>query len=213
MAEVSKPRTPIRLYVGFGGTALVVATFVCAYFFAGDTTPGGWCATFAAGLELSGVLLVASPELRPIVERLGRATASEVRSWPRRLRDVLRRLLHRPREHRITLGGAVETDSALGLEVKRGLLPAPAREAPQDQQVEYLLRVTEQIKRSLGTVENDLRRAIEEVRGEIQRTAIDLTEQTTDAVHQLAQSELRMRLFGVACITAGLMLSYAANIA
>ena len=95
----------------------------------------------------------------------------------------------------------------------RGFPDAPPPEAESDQQIRYLLEVTEQFKRTLQLVENDLRKGIEAVREDVQRTALDLTKQTADAVEQLARSELRMRLLGVGCIVVGLMLSYAANIA
>jgi hypothetical protein len=208
-----EPRTPIPLYIGACGTALVVTAFACAYFYAGETTTRGWCATFAAGFELCGVLLVASPELRPIVETLARRAAAEVTTWPVRVSNRLKRLFGKPVHHRVSSGSALSVEGALQVEGQRGFQAAPPGGATQSEQVEYLLNVVEQFKRTLNTVENDLRKGIENVRGEIQRTALDLTEQTTDAVRQLAQSELRMRLLGVGCIIVGLMLSYAANIA
>ena len=212
-AEPSEPREPMPLYVGVGGTAIVVYIFAFVYGHVGDTTPRGWYATLAAGFELSGVLLVASPELRPIVEKSARRLAAKLRTWPHHTRNFLLRLAGKPRQQEVSLGATVSTEAALGIDVVRWFPEAPPAGATSDRQIAYLLQVTDRFKCTLNVVENDLRKGLEQVRGEIQRTALDLTEQTTDAVRQLAQSELRMRLFGVAFITVGLMLSYAANIA
>jgi hypothetical protein len=201
------------LYVGIIGPALLVYVFAFAYAHIGETTRAGWWATFAAGFELSGLLLVASPELRPIVEALARRIGAEVRTWPNRLRNVLRGLMGKGRIYEGAMTATVSLSGTVETEVIRGFEDPPPAEAPAAEQIAYLLRVTERTKEVLHGVENDLRKGIENVRGEIQRTALDLTEHTANAVQELAHSELQMRLLGVLCIAVGLVFSYLANIA
>jgi hypothetical protein len=179
MAETPDPRPPIPVYLGACGAGIVVLLFASVYDRVGDTTPRGWYATFAVGFELSGVLLIASPELRPIVEAVAKRIAGEVRTWPKPIRNFTRRLLRKGVTHVHEMTGTVSAGGSLHAKAIRGYVNPPGVDAGHHEQIAYLLRVTEQLKRNLGTVEDDLRQGLENVRGELQRTALDLTEQTT----------------------------------
>lgn len=205
-------KKPLSLKGGLIGGLIVTLVFLNGYKLFGETTAKGWLATLSAAFELYGVILIASPELRPIAARAGVAWAAALRRVGRRTKVLLTRLLRLRREQRITLGSAVDVSSALGLDVKRGYA-VPGDAATIDEKVAFLL---DQVKRLVGLVEgleNTLRKELEGVHAELARQADDLRNYTAAAVREVAEAELRMRLLGVGFVIVGIAFGYAANLA
>jgi hypothetical protein len=206
-------KRPIPLWIGIWLGLVVTLVFLNAYKLMGDTTTRGWLATFAAAFELWGVVLVASPELRPIVERAAARSATALRHLCRSIGARLWRLLRLPgRSQTVSLGSAVDVSSALALDVKRGY-SAPGPNATTEEKVAFLL---EEVKRILGLVEgleNQLRDELGGVRTELAQATADLREHTAMAVREVAEAELRMRLLGVGFVMTGIALAYAASVA
>ena len=203
-----EPRKPLSLWFGLEFIVVAAALFGVGYAMAGKTTTRGWLATFAVAFELAGVLLVASPELRPKVERC----VGWLRSAWHRFVPWLRRQFGRGGVH-VKMGAGVTTEAAMGLKVLRGFEDPPPPEVSDSEKIEYLLRFAERSKELFNLLESQAREHVEGVRVELQRTASDLSAQTAQAVRRLAESELRMRLLGVVYIVVGLICSYLANVA
>lgn len=102
------------LYVG-----LVVNLFVAALLNNGPVEPeaAAWLITLGTANELLGVLLVASPELLPRLQRVGRTTRNWLRRWKTQIVEMVRRLLRRPTPQTLELGTAISSDAAMPLEV------------------------------------------------------------------------------------------------
>jgi hypothetical protein len=212
MATISQARKPLPLWVGLYGWIVEAILFLGIYGNAGDTTTRGWFATGSVAAELWGVLLIASPELRPLVER----AISAVARWTRKLVglvwDRISRLFRIRRVHRAAFDAAVNVSGSLEARVIRGHNP-PSPDAGIDEKVEYLMREDERLLGLISDLENQTRDELEELRGAIKGTAQELREHTATAVREVAETELRMRLLGVVFVVVGLVLAYAANIA
>lgn len=108
--------TLVGLYVGAVTNLLVAAVLNNPPFWEGHPDVNTWLITLGTWNEVLGVLLVASPELLPRVERVLRYIFGRLSSFASRVSRVLRRVLRLPgRRHfasmssGITLGGSVST--------------------------------------------------------------------------------------------------------
>jgi hypothetical protein len=202
---------PLPLWVGLYGGVIEVILFLGIYGSAGDTTRRGWFATSAIATELWGVLLIASPELRPIVERTATLVARSIRQSASRVWLAIRRLLRISTHHYVNLASEITATGSISAKVTRASDP-PAG-ADRDQLVDWLVQEHKRILGLIDTIDNQMREQLGEVRGEITATATALREHTAAAVQEAAKAELHMRLLGVLFVVAGLVLSYAANIA
>jgi hypothetical protein len=204
-------RKPLPLWVGLVGWIVETLLFLGIYWITGDTTTRGWLATGSVAAELWGVLLIASPELRPLVER----AISGVARWTRKVVglvwDRICRLFRIRRVHRAVLDAAVNMSGTMEAKVIRGRNPPPP-DAAVEEKVAYLLRQDERILGLISDLDNQTRQQTEELRGLIEGTAQELREHTTTAVRAVVETELRMRLLGVLFVIVGLVLAYAANI-
>lgn len=204
-------RRPLPLWVGLYGGLVEALLILGLYNELADPTRRGWFATGAVAAELWGVLLIASPEVRPIAERTGAVVAGSARAGGRRLKARARRVLGIRKTHNITLGTALEMDSALGLKVARGTVGPPA-EASLEDKVTFLLGERKRLVGLIETLENQTREQIDELRSDIRGATAELREHTAVAVKAVAEAELQMRLLGVVFVVVGLVLSYVANI-
>jgi hypothetical protein len=209
--EASAVRKPLPLWVGLYGLVVVTLLFANGYNAFGDTTTRGWLVTVATAFELSGVVLIASPELRPLIERAAANAWRAVRRFIKAAWLRLRRLLGIPTPHRITLGHAVETSAALDLEVSRGGEPPPST-ATLDEKVAYLLVQERRHNKLLEDIENLVRRETGAIRSELSTATADLREHTSVSVREAAEAELQMRLLGVAFVIAGISAAYVASL-
>jgi len=211
MTTIVEARRPLPLWVGLYGGIVEAILFLGIYGNTGDTTTRGWLATGAVAAELWGVLLIASPELRPLVE----GAISGIARWTRKLAgivwDRISRLF-RIRLHHAAFDAAVRMSESLEAKVMRGRNP-PSSDAGVEEKVEYLMREDERLLGLISDLENQTRQQFEELRGLIEGTAQELREHTATAVRAVAEAELRMRLLGVLFVVVGLVLGYAANIA
>jgi hypothetical protein len=171
----------------------------------------GWFATGAATTEIWGVLLIASPELRPIVERSATKVGLQIKRLGRFLSYGTRHLLRLRTKQRVDIGSGVSAIAALNVDVQRGFNP-PSPDADLEKKVAYLLRQDERWWKLFNTIENQTRRQIDELRGELDGTASTLREHTVSAVRAVAEAELSMRLLGIVFVVIGLALLYAASI-
>jgi hypothetical protein len=205
-------KQPLPLTFGLYWGLVTTLVFLNAYKLLGETTTRGWLATLSASFELSGVVLVASPELRPIVERLAAEAASMLRHLARVTLTRLMRLLRLPIRH----SGLLSSDIGFGADgaarVIRGQI-APSPSATIEENVAFLLEEVERIGSLVERLENQFREEIGGVRKDLEQTAAELRKHTAVAVREVAETELRMRLVGVGFVMAGIALAYAASLA
>jgi hypothetical protein len=211
VAANADPATPIPLWVGLYLALFLLVLFGGFYSGTANTNTHGWLATLSAALELSGVLLVASPELRPRAERILASVRRILRRWVKALVGRIRRLfgIHLKSgtaETGLSVSGSVEA------EVQRGFEDPPADGEGLDQKVDYLLRQDQRFKDLFHLIENQGLKQVEQLRKALERTASSLSKETAEAVRRLSESELHMRFLGLAYIVVGLVLSYATNL-
>lgn len=212
MPHDDQPRTPIPLWFGLYGTLITTILFVGVYSEVARTSTRGWLASFSAALELSGILLLASPELRPYVGRTYVWLHSAGKRVVAAIAQQARRIVGRRRYVVGLADTGMTLSTSAGARIGRGFEEPPPDDAPTEEKVAYLLRQDQRFKDLFNVVESQARSQFEGLRRELERMAGDLSRQTAESIRELRDSELRMRLLGVMLLVAGVILSYATNL-
>jgi hypothetical protein len=194
------------VYLGVVSNLLVAAVLNNTVFEASGRT---WLVTLGAWNELLGVLLVASPELIPRIQRLIRVLSRFVSVGARRIAayvtDLLRR---RPPSQTVSISPAVETDTA----GKSLVFKSAIHGSDLAQQVEFLLRRTSEHERRLDLIEPELGRIREEIRTTSHEVRDELRRDQEALERRLADKRIALRLLGLLYVVLGLVLGWGGNL-
>jgi hypothetical protein len=211
LSDPSPPPRPIPLWAGLYAALIVFILFFGLYSYA-STTTRGWLATGAVAAELCGVLMIASPELRPRVVSFGKWLWTHTRRRYRILEAWFRRLVGLPLHARVIAPAGIASAAGVGAAVILGRNP-PRSTASVYEKVAYLLAQDERWHEQFQVVRNETRQQVDTLRAELAGSVTELMQHAEEAVAELANKELQMRLLGVAFLIVGLGLGYAANLA
>lgn len=191
------------------GLAVLIGFLVSWY--AGDHSAREWLVSFGGSAEVFGLLLVAAPELVPILQGIASAVLGgwrRIRDLMRRAERALRRLVHRPRAHVVSAGAGIATAGGLGASGR----VSPRRDATLEEKVEFLLRRDENVQDRLEEVNRSLESMPRRWRSDITETSETLRDEHTRALEQLRDRHLKARLMGVALLVVGIGLATAGNL-
>jgi hypothetical protein len=203
------PMHELRLGLYFG---LVVNLLVGALLNNGPRAPDAatWLITLGTANELVGVLLVASPELVP---RLQRALRFGIRILGRarhRVQLALRRLLKLPGGPQTRrLGTAVSNEIAMPIEATQG---GPLL-ATVNEKLDWLIQQVAALDWRLSGAERQLRELPPRWRADIAKTRAQLESAQAALEQRLANVRIQLRLLGLAYVVLGIVLSWIGNLA
>lgn len=195
------------------GVLLVLAVVVgfLVGWYAGDHSAREWLFSFAGSAETFGLLLVAAPELVPILQTIGLAV---VRGWSRmkvllrQAEGAVRRLLRRPRGQVVSASGALVTAAGFSAKGRVGL----KEDATLEEKVEYLLRRDEAVQDRFEETHDSLESMPGRWRADIREASETLRGEHTRALEQMRDRHLKARLLGVALLLVGIGLATAGNL-
>jgi hypothetical protein len=189
--------------------AVVVGLLVGSY--AGDHSLREWLLSFGGSAEAFGLLLVAAPELVPILQSIGSAVVGSwlrMKALLRKAERAVRRLLHRPSGQVVSAGGALATAAGMSARGRVG----PKEGATLEEKVEYLLRRDEDVQDRLEEVHHSLESMPARWRADISEASETLRSEHTRALEQMRDRHLKARLLGVALLLIGIGLATAGNL-
>ncbi len=192
--------------------AAAVTSFVIGWY-GGDGSLREWLLSAAGALELSGVLLVASPELAPVLLRAGEGLAA-VRKRTRTLtraaaNRVLRMLARQPRPHvasgasASSLGGGIRARGIVGL----------GEGATDEEKIAYLLERDRKTQEQLRDHQEELNELPKRWRADIEAMGGTLRSEQNEKLDELRGEHLTERLGGVVLLVVGLALATWGNLA
>jgi hypothetical protein len=156
-------------------------------------------------LELSGIVLVAAPDVFPAI-RSGRRW---IDSRAALVALKLRRLLRRPVSHTVSMSGTITATGTMSASGILGIDP----NATLERKVELLIRHDAEAQERLNTLEQRMTdekaardAAIEQARGETE-------ERLTEQMRALIDTHKRLRLIGVGLLICGAVCLNAGNFA
>lgn len=199
----------ILVAVGLYVAAAVVGTLVG--WLVGDHSTREWVLSYGGSAELFGVLLIAAPELVPILHGAGSAVASAwtcARETARNAADTVRRWVGRPRNRTIRMGGTA-TVSATGSVSARVTVSAGTT---LEDRVAFLLRREQEMQGRLEEITTTLNRHPEDWRGDIEAASEALRGEQADALRELRAEHLRERLLGLGLLLLGVVLATWGNL-
>jgi hypothetical protein len=209
---VSEKRPALIVILTFGLLGGGAAVGFALGRFIGDGSLHDWVLSFAGATELFGVLLVAAPEIAPILARAWRAlqrVAASVKTMALTIPHALRRLTGRPAPTKpveLNLSDASGVSEALSLRLSTD------PKGTTDEKISYLLRRDQATQQQLqamaaqiGTLPDSWRREIDHA---TTRTQKDITER----LHKLRDQHLRARLLGLALLVLGIALNTWGNL-
>jgi hypothetical protein len=199
----------VALSVVLLGLAVVVGALVGWY--AGDHSLRDWTLSFGGSAELFGLLLVASPELVPILQRvasLGRRAWRQVLRLLRKVEAAFRRLLRRPLPHVVSVGAGG---------ARAGGFPPSGRasvgdEATLEEKVDYLLRRDQDVQDSLERLEGSLAALPGRWKTDVEQASQALRDEHARALAELRDRHMQARLLGVVLLAVGIVLATAGNL-
>jgi hypothetical protein len=199
----------IALSVVLLGLAVVSGLLVGWY--AGDHSSRDWLISFAGSTELFGLLLIASPELVPIIQAAGSAISSllrRLRRWALPVEDRLRRLVGRPRLHRV--GSSVTLPyEVVGRAAPRASAPQAASAAAK---VAFLLERDQETQTRFEQVEQKLANLPRDWQSDIADASASLRSEHVKALEQMRDRHMQARLLGVVLVAVGIVLATAGNL-
>jgi hypothetical protein len=159
-----------------------------------------------------GLLLVAAPELVPILRALGSAVA---RGWRRVLallqkaERAFRRLIRRPRPH------VVSGTASMGIAAAGGARgrTSPPEDATLEQKIDYLLRRHQDLQDMIETMSGSLAALPSRWRADIAEESATLRNEHTQALAVMRARHLGARLLGVGLLLVGIVLATVGNLA
>jgi hypothetical protein len=196
--------------VGFVVVAAITSLLVG--FLVGDRSVRDWFLSCAGALELWGVVLVAWPELAPLLQRL-RTVVARLRDaatvLARRAINWVRLKVGRPRPHTVSVSpGGISAAGGVGA---RGVISVSPG-ATDAVKIEYLLRQDRKTQDRFSDVEEKLGELPERWQADIEAAAGTLRQEHKESLTELRREHLTQRLGGVAFLVIGLVLSTWGNL-
>jgi hypothetical protein len=193
---------PLPLKFGVAFTLAVTAIFYVCYATIGNTATNGWFATGAAAFELCGILLIASPELRPLIAPLVLSTWDAVRGAWNKIRALMRRLFRRPA---VVYGKRASADAGTGADVVRVVIrrDPPKPDADLREITTYLLEQNDLWAREVEALRQADSLLGAALREEFHKSVSQLRTDLDAAVREVKDAELNMRLLGVLLVLIG----------
>jgi hypothetical protein len=207
MNSVQRGAGPILVVV-----VLVPGAGFLVGWFLGNHSRHDWLLSYAGICELFGVLLVAAPELVPILRGIGSAIATGWRHVCALLRSaiqVIRRRLGGPRHQVVSVEAADSVAASGSVSAVVSVDPTATVEA----QVAFLLRRDQAVQGQLNTMAETLERLPDRWRTDIHAATADLRAEQSEGLEQLRRQHLRVRLLGVGLLAVGVALGTAGNLA
>lgn len=195
-----------------GSLAAAAATSVVVGWLADADSLRRWLLSVAGALELWGVLLVASPELAPILGWLHRAVTalpSRAKSLARRAADWVRAKLGDPRDH---IASGTATASGGGATRSSGYKDLP-EEATPEEKIDFLMEQSKETQLRLNHLQQRANDLPERWQGDIEGTAGTLRQEQQQGLAGLRKEHLTARLGGVVLLLVGLALATWGNLA
>jgi hypothetical protein len=198
--------------VSFALLGLTVVVGVLIAWFATDHGLRGWLYSFGGSAEFFGLLLVAAPELVPILQSIGAAAAGgwrSLRALQRKAAARLLRLLGRPQHQRVVVGaGGVTAGGHLSGSGRVSHSPGATLEG----KVDYLLRRDQQVQDALERLNLSLEAMPGRWQAAIAETSETLRGEHSRALEQLREHHLQPRLLGILLLAVGVGLATAGNL-
>jgi hypothetical protein len=195
--------------VAFATPALVTSALVGGL--GGDGSLREWLLSIAGSLELWGVLLVASPELVPVLRRLGAALFDlwgSTKSLARRAADWALRKLGRPRKHHVSLSAAVSGGGAMSAKGTVGVREG----ATNEEKIEFLLQRDQATQSRLADLREELDELPRRWRADMEAKAGTLRREQQKGLARLRDEHLAARFGGVVLLVLGLGLATWGNL-
>jgi|SRR5579862_9859735 len=188
----------IGLYVGFVWNEGVAA------FLNNPIEPSRrvWFIVMGAANELLGVLMIASPELLPIIASLLARLYAQLRRFARWLGWHMRRIFHWPRAHFDNVTAGITATGSLQARV--------GRVAPTT--LQDVIRWVTRHDQELQDHQERLNSMPDEWKMDIDKRAEQTEKLARALVKGLADRNLELRLLGVAFVVLGIFLSTAGNL-
>jgi hypothetical protein len=161
-----------------------------------------WFVTFGAANELIGVLMIASPELLPILANAVGRFAGFLRRMGARLVERARRFLHLPKVVRVGLADTLNIGGSIDTRVTR------KRPETLDEAVDMLLRHDAELHEH----QKQLNRFPAQWQADIEEAQHQAEGFTREEVKRLADRRLALRLLGLGFVVLGLLLSTVGNL-
>jgi hypothetical protein len=208
MRATDRHKLLLGLYWGLVGNLAVAAILANNPWTAPSTHD--WLVTLSAWNELYGILLIASPELLP------RSTSSLRWVWTRLRRGYfavearVRRALGIPGRLQRIIG---ETGIAFSEGLGRGVARTDiAPDATLDEKVAFLLERVKQINTQLDAVGERVDQVDANLRHDLDDVRRSMTAEWREALRDVAEAQIELRLVGVTFVVAGLMLGWLGNL-
>jgi hypothetical protein len=205
MSEEAKRDLAWGLYAGFVWNLGVAAVLNNPL----QSSTRTWFVTLGAANELIGVLMIASPELLPLMAAVLGWIVNRTRAAALTLREIARKLFHRP--HSVTVHGASSLDLAGSLETgfaKR----TPSEDATTDELIAWLLIEYQRQDERIVALEKRQSEMPSEWKREIAKAKDAAQEHAQTLVRGLAGRHLSLRLLGLGFVVLGLPLSTVGNL-
>jgi hypothetical protein len=191
---------------------LGVLSGLAAGWFLGDHSLHDWILSFAGAAELFGVLLIAAPELVPLLVRGMSATAmvwQRAMEHRKRIANRIRRMLHPPHDDHtyddartgsvhISGGGTVSTQSGPGESL--------------EEKVEFLLRREQALQERLDVTAREVGDLPRKWQADMEATASGLRDGFATAIRELDERHIRARLAGIVLVVVGILLNTWGNL-
>jgi hypothetical protein len=207
------PHVPKPLPLLFGVWVGVVAVLATAAIFRtvdANASAAAWLATLGMAIELVGILLIASPEIRPRVVRTYGDAREGARTTARRFKTWFDRVFRRRVVISIGAAGGIALAGSATARLRRSVPPPPKEGLAA--LADYVFEHLGAISGTVDDVRNRVSAMPAEWQADIAAARNEVTAATAVAIRGIAESEVRMRLLGVLYVVAGLGLNYAANL-
>jgi hypothetical protein len=164
----------------------------------------------AAVNELYGIVLIASPDLLPHVQRAHLYLRERMRRLKRWIVQRAKRLLRRPVSERVSAGGAMAGGIAPTGHV--AFLVKPSEHATVDELLAWLVRRDQETHEQLNALERELREHPGRWKNDIEAARRDIRDEHLALERRIKDDRLRLRYLGLAFLALGLILALAGNL-
>jgi hypothetical protein len=202
--------TRTTVSVGLFSTG-VISGFLVGWFI-GDGSLHDWVLIYAGAAEFFGVLLIAAPELAPLLLRAQVVVADGWRAAMIRRRDVvaaIRRRFRQPQPEPAYIDARSGTSSVSGggsLSLSTG--PGQTLE----EKVDFLLRREQGLQEHLKTVVGEVGQLPEKWGAEIREAESDLRAEFNREIREVEERHIRARLLGLVLVVIGILLNTWGNL-
>jgi hypothetical protein len=175
-----------------------------------QSTTRTWLLTLGAANELIGVLMIASPELLPLVVAVAVWLATRTRTSLIRLRELARRLIWGV--HSVSGTGTMSIEGAASVEANLGTLHQPAEGLTLDELVDWLIKRFQEQDARIRALEQRQAQMPEDWRNDIREASRVTREYAESLVRRFADRHLPLRLLGLLCVLIGILLGAIGNL-